>query len=447
MIDPLRIPIRILVLAAAVASLQLPAELSAAEPTLRFETSDRGLPNPHVPLVKPWRSVRIDPDFGGHWAVTGDVDGDGEVDIVTARNVLGYGIHYTSAASAQRLDGSVIWQWGNPSIGRAELGYDVALQIYDWDGDGANEVILLTEGALVELEGATGRERRRIAIPRRATDCLVFANLCGNERATDVLVKDRYRRIWAYNQAGERLWGGRWKPGGYPTAHQPIPIDIDRDGRDEVMAGYVMLNSDGTIRWTYESNVMDQTRGHLDCCRVLRRGDRPEDFRLVITCCNDDNLACLDGNGRVLWERPGHHFESIQLGRIFPDLDEPQLLVDIAHRPRGRSPLWVVDAAGHPRGKLMLDSSRHHELLDWTGDGLADILVAAQHGVFDYRGERVATFDVPSAGRTMMLGDMTGDGISDVTILTSEPMMVHVFENQKGTTRAPLGCGVNRTLY
>jgi hypothetical protein len=430
------------------ACLVLSTAFAAAEqPTLRFSTADHGPPGNKAPLIEPWRQIRIDPLYGGHWVVTGDVDGDGAVDIVTAQNFLGDGIHYTSAAAAQRLDGSVIWRWGDPTAGQQDNGYDVGLQIYDWDGDGKNEVILLAEGFLVELDGATGRERRRFPIPQRATDCLVFANLTGGPRATDVIVKDRYRGIWAYNFQGEELWGIGWKPGGYPTAHQPRPIDLDGDGKHEIMAGYVMLNPDGTIRWTYRSKVMDQSRGHLDCCRVMRHGERAEDFRLLLTCCGDDNIACVDGEGKVIWETPGHHFESIQLGNIFPDLPPPHILVDIAHRPHGESPLWVMDATGKQRGQIMLDSSRIHDLLDWNGDGYEEILVSAGHGIFDYRGVRIGTFNTGGRGSVMLLGDMTGDGISDVTILTVKPALVHIFENSNGKTTAPLGCGVNFTLY
>ena len=72
--------------------------------------------------------------------------------------------------------------------------------------DGKNEVVLCTKGFLVELDGATGREKRRISIPEDATDCLVFCNLSGGSRPCDVLVKDRYHQIWAYDQSGSLLW-------------------------------------------------------------------------------------------------------------------------------------------------------------------------------------------------------------------------------------------------
>ena len=103
-------------------------------------------------------------------------------------------------------------------------GYDVALQIYDWDGDGENEVILLTRGELVELNGKTGKEKRRFPIPERATDCLVFVNLSGQERPQEIIVKDRYRRIWAYDYSGKTALG--WSVEARGVSHRP-PASTD----------------------------------------------------------------------------------------------------------------------------------------------------------------------------------------------------------------------------
>lgn len=423
--------------------------VSAKDVLLRFDTADHGDPGERAPIVQAWKEVTLDPDHGGLWVVTGDVDGDGEVDIVSCKNVNKNDVHYTSTAVAQRLDGSVIWRWGDPSIGRKQWSHDVACQVYDWDGDGQNEVILCTQGALVVLDGRRGNELRRLPIANDATDCLVFVNLSGNKRATDVLVKNRYHQIWAYDQAGKLLWTVR-DPGGYRTAHQPRPIDLDHDGRDEIMAGYAMLNADGSKRWTLRSKAVDLRRGHLDCMRVLESGKTPRDFRLVVTCCGANNLACVGGDGHVYWERSGHHFESIQVGHPFADVTGKQILVDIDHRPRGESPLQVFDDQGRLRGQIMSDYCRHHEFFDWTGDDNDEILIAYVHGVFDARGQRIATFATGGPGNSMLLGDMTGDGVSDVTIVTDSPPTVHVFQNRHGNSAAgphQLGCGVNFTLY
>ncbi|MFH1744359.1 MAG: hypothetical protein ABIH23_35600 [bacterium] len=412
---------------------------------LLFDTSDHGDPGDKAPIIQPWRQIELDPEYSGHWVVTGDVDGDGAVDIVSARNVDQDDVHYTSAVVAQRLDGSVIWKWGDPKIGRRNLHHDVACQIYDWDGDGKNEVILCTKGFLVELDGTTGEERRRIPIAEDATDCVAFVNISGEQRATDVLVKTRYTQIWAYDRNGQLLWTVK-EPGGYRTAHQALPIDLDGDGKDEILAGYAILNPDGTVRWTFESKKVDLRRGHADCWRILREGNTPEEYRLALTCCGANNIALVDGNGKTLWEVPGHHFESVNVGKIYPEWLGSQILVDIDHVPKGESPVWVFSEDGTLLGRLMSDYCRHHKLLDWTGDGYAEIILAYARGVFDRNGKRIATFDVDSQGGSVMLGDMTGDGIEDITICT--PSAVHIFKNENGKKskkRIPLGCGVNFT--
>ena len=440
---------RLLLVVLLITPFQLRDVVRAENAVVRFSTHDHGDPGDRAPVVTAWKRVKLDPDYGGLWVVTGDVDGDGEVDIVSCENVNRNDVHYTSTAVAQRLDGSVIWRWGDPSIGRKQWSHDVACQIYDWDGDGQNEVILCTQGMLVELDGRSGKERRRLPIARDATDCLVFANLTGKDRATDVLVKNRYHQIWAYDQLGKPLWTVR-DPGGFRTAHQPRPIDLDRDGRDEIMAGYAMLNADGSLRWTFQSNAVDLRRGHLDCMRVLRSGNTPSDFRLILTCCGANNIACVGGDGHLYWEQSGHHFESVQIGRLFPDVAGKQVLVDIDHRPHGKSPLQVFDNDGRLRGQIMGDYCRHHEFLDWMGDGYDEILIAYARGVFDARGRRIATFATGQPGYSILLGDMTGDGVGDVTIVTESPPTVHIFKNSSGTRKQnanELGCGVNFTLY
>ena len=302
---------------------------------------------------------------------------------------------------------------------------------------------------------ATGREKRRIRIADDAADCLVFCNLSGGKSSSDVLVKDRYHQIWAYDQAGNLLWTVK-DPGGYRTAHQPRPIDIDGDGRDEIMAGYAMLNSDGSVRWVYESKTVDQRRGHLDCVRIFRQGEKPVDFRLVLTCCGANNVALVDGTGKVIWEVAGHHFESVDVGRLFPGVSGQQIVVDIDHQPLGNSPIWVLDEKGELLSRIVTDYSRHHCLLDWTGDGVDEILVAHNGGIYDHHGRRVGVLAVPGGGleverkgeRSILIGDITGDGVRDVMMATTEN--VYIYINKKGKKgKGPImpGTEFNFTLY
>ncbi|MHC4214376.1 MAG: rhamnogalacturonan lyase family protein [Planctomycetota bacterium] len=420
-----------------------------------YDVKDVGEPTGKTSLIQPWKVISLDAEYGGQWVLAGDVDGDGQVEIVSSENVNKGDVHYTSTAVAQKLDGSVLWEWGNPAIGRKIWHHDVACQIHDWDGNGLNEVVLCTKGYLVELDGATGRENRRIRIADEATDCLVFCNLSGGPRPSDFLVKDRYHRIWAYDQAGNLLWTVK-DPGGHRTAHQPRPLDIDGDGRDEIMAGYAMLNADGSVRWIFKSKSVDQTRGHLDCVRIFRRGKKPEDFRLVLTCCGADNVALIDGTGGIIWEVAGYHFESIDVGRIFPGVSGQQIVVDIDHQPLGNSPIWTLNEKGELLCRIVTDYSRHHCLLDWTGDGVDEILVAHNGCIYDHDGKRIGILAVPDGSqvgqrkgeRSMLIGDMTGDGVRDVMMVTTEKVYIYInSKGRKGSEPVKLGTEFNFTLY
>ncbi len=416
-----------------------------------FYVNTVGQPPSQAPLLKPWKTVPLDPAYSGQWVVMGDVDGDGQVEVVSCRNVTGRSAdntsdcHYTSTAVAQKLDGSVLWRWGDPAVGGPGLSYDVACQIYDWDGDGKSEVVLCARDALVELEGATGKERRRLPLPPEATDCLTFVNLSGGPRAQEVLVKTRYGQIWAYDHAGHLLWTVS-NPGGYRTAHQPFPVDVDGDGRDEIMAGYALLNPDGTVRWVLKSEKANLSHGHLDCCRVLRAGARPEDFRLVVTYCGANCIALVDGAGKALWEVAGDHYESVNIGKVRADVPGLQIVVDGDHAPPGKSPTFLMDETGRLLGTINTTGSRMHKLIDWNGDGLDEMVLANPPGLFDGHGKQVAR--LPRGGWPLLIGDMTGDGIPDIALANGS--QVCIYQNESGvkpTTPAPLGSGTNYTLY
>lgn len=426
-----------------------------------FDATDPGPGS--TPLIQPWRRVELDPEYGGAWLVTGDVDGDGRAEIVSARNVNVGDVHYTSAVVAQDLEGKVLWRWGDPSVGRRGFHHDVACQIHDWDNDGRNEVILCADGFLVELDGVTGIERQRLPLPPEATDCLVFADLSGRGHAGEVLVKTRYSQVWAMNRSGRILWTIE-RPGGYLTAHQPVPVDVDGDGRDEIVVGYALAGSDGELRWVLENGGRFPGHGHLDCCRVLRRGPTPEECVLALTCCGDARLMAVDGKGRVRWEIDGPHFESIDVGHIHPGQAEPQLAVDLVPHTGGQpeNEVWTLSADGELLGRLRAEYCRFHTLVDWDGDGYDELVLPHARGLFDGRGQRIGTFAMEAqpdlyggqpheegeVGNTVIRGDVTGDGVPDV-ILTA-PGVAYVFANPVSVGARPgagLGCGTNFTFY
>lgn len=407
---------------------------------MRFETLNL---TACPPLLAPWKAIRLDPAFSGQWMVAGDLDGDGQLDFVTARNAR----QAITAASAVKLDGRVLWRFGRPGTGRPDLGYDLPLQVHDLTGDGTLEVVLSTATHLVVLEGATGVEITRHPLPTglAAADCITFANFTGQGRPADLLLKTRYTKLWAYTGAATpswtRLW--EWPPGGQhlgllKTCHHPEPFDLDGDGRDEVMGSNVMLDHDGTELWHIASPNMS-ARGHLDCLRVVRppRAGRPETARLAVTYCGGNAIGLVDGTGRVLWEHTGEHFESIDVGPIPPD-GAPGLFVDLDHRALGDGRVHLYALDGECLGVYHVDYGRHHRVLDWTGDGLAEIVLAHAGVIVDARGNLLASLDLgPDADAIrarqragdiqpyVSVLDITGSGRGDVVLHARDWILVY----------------------
>lgn len=409
--------------------------------------------DPEPPIIYPWKVINMNPDFGGQWLVGGDLDGDGEIEFVAARNHD----QIVTALSAYKLDGTLMWTWGKAGAGGTILTYDIPVQIHDINGDGKNEVLLSEEGDLVILDGYSGKEIVRYPLPEglNVADCITFADISGHGRYSDIIIKTRYTKLWAYTNDWKELWN--WTPSEYYTCHHPTPVDIDRDGKDEILAGYTMLDHDGSEMWTFKSNKVDLSKGHLDCCRVAEIGAKPKDFRFVVTCCGAGLIAMLDGLGNVVWEIEGHHFESPDVASISPNHKGKQIYVDIDHHTYGDFMGWLINFNGELIGKFMMNYSRHHRLVDWNGDGLYEIVLANALAICDGTGKRVASFDLNGKaedvradkkagdpGPLVSILDATGSGAGDVILHTDD--MIFVYKNPS-KQKAFIPDSVNFTLY
>ena len=408
----------------------------------------------NVPKIQPWKRIAFDPFFGGAWVVAGDVDGDGEVELVTARNINENDVHSTCTVAAYKLNGEKLWHWGGPGAGRAELHHDVACQLHDWDGDGCLEVVVAEARELVVLNGATGYERRRLSLPNPwagLSDCLTFCDLRGVGRATDVLVKSRYNQIYALDQDWNILWSSD-RPGGHPTAHQPWVCDVDHDGRDEVLVGAVMLNGDGSERWRIQLDPQVLEKGHLDCCRRLRDAERAEDVRLAFTYCGSLLLGVMDGTGKVLWTQEGEHYESIDIAQVIPGEPDAQIVVDIDKAGTGKSPLVVFSRDGRLLSRFDTYRSRHHRPIRWRAGDVADLAVGEGGMIYSGKGEAVAELVTDKTDQLQAIAacDLTGDGYENLLLSTRYGTAAYLFRNPRLAPRAPdlpLGTGVNYTLY
>jgi len=438
------------------------------------KTITRQVAETDLPVIKPWKIIIQDKDYNGAWTVSGDLTGDGKPELVCNRSLSVAGENFTASAIAYTLDNKVLWRWGDPEGHRETLGSDIACQVYDWDNDGTNEVILSTyqdeKTWLVELEGATGKEKRRFQIPDGAADCFTFCNLSGEpfSHPRDIVVKTRYSQLWAYDYDGNQLWT-IYRPGKHSTAHQAVPFDLNLDGIHEIMTGYVMVDHEGNPMWIADRSGTSNA-GHLDCARQYYQSHKyivykiknpsPSWSKLVLTYCNGRRISMVNGVGELIWGISGRHFQSIDIGKVRPDLPGNQIVVDAASEYPEENGIWILDGDGNVLTIIPTTTGRIHRLINWFGGSADQILIAEDRTLYDGYGNKLAMLETPvpkeavgSDGELTHMaftGDMTGDGIPDIVMYTNPGSMIYVYKNENGAKPhgdVPLGCGVNYTLY
>jgi len=366
----------------------------------------------------------------------GDLTGDGRLDLLLAQ---GDDIdatrtpHEVTSLTAIDLDGDVLWQVGDVTDEGGTHGADYPVQIWDVDGDGANEVCCVMDDRFVVVDGASGAIRRTHDLPDPdAHDCIVPANLSGGEGRTEVILKDRYRRLWAMDDDFDVLWTHEGT-----TGHYPWPYDFDGDGREEVMAGYDFLDADGTNLWT-----ADIEEAHADCIWVAD-ADRDGDPEILI---GEGGLYAYAPDGEELWRNTEpREVQHVAPGNFRPDADGWQAAgLDRIDRGSGwndgQDGIFLVDAAG----ETLLEENRDpggwltivEPMSGWDAAD-RDLILAYRRGgdtnptLYDGHLNPVVTF--PADG-DVTHADLAGTGREQVLIRADQT--VHVF-GETDATLAP----------
>ncbi|PJN51006.1 hypothetical protein PAEAM_50950 [Paenibacillus sp. GM1FR] len=212
--------------------------------------------------IQPYEIARLNISQAGERCkmLLGDLNGDGRLEMLLVQADGGiddrYVPHQVCCLTAFDLEGTLLWQVGTPDPDAGGPGSDYPAQVADWDGDGNNEVLCVMDKQFLVLDGRTGEIKETRDLPGdEAHDCIILTNLTGNQQKMDIILKDRYKTLWALDHDFNLLWKHEGNPGHFPWVY-----DIDGDGKDEVMAGYDMLDHDGTLLWSCH-NLDD----HADC--------------------------------------------------------------------------------------------------------------------------------------------------------------------------------------
>jgi len=348
------------------------------------------------------------------------------LDILVAQNVKllpgndNYGT--IRCLTALDLDGNILWQFGEPSDDpdAAILTADLPVQIYDIDGDGRDEVLCVKNFKLYILDGATSEVKNCRPLPtkpraedqfgRLVGDAITIANFRGTPRPADILVKNRYKQLWAFDDRLEPLW--THDVGESSTGHFPQPYDFDGDGRDELLCGYRLLGPDGEVIWSLPWG------DHTDEIAIGPFDPERPGVQIALVC-GEAGFNIVAPDGQVLHREFLGHAQRLSAARFRADLPGLQFYVVTYWGWAGI--VSFHDCTG--RKLFELEPTALGSILNpvnWTGrpEELALLSGSVRHGgMLDGWGRRVVLF--PDDGHPEMCAealDLTGDPRDEIVL-------------------------------
>jgi hypothetical protein len=386
------------------------------------------------PQPRLWRKFET-PRFGaGRNVRMGDLDNDGELDLLIAQNiprVRGDAFDHISCLTAVNLHGKVLWQSGRPDPRNGLLTNDTPFQIHDIDGDGQNEVVLVRDFRLQILEGKTGKVRHSTWMPPvpsnqkerpyelNSGDCIAFVNVSGGNGRRDILFKDRYRNFWVYSSRLEPLWQGEGQ-----TGHFPYPVDINGDGRDEILIGFAMWDHAGRQIWSRDAEIRD----HADGAAMANLSADPSAAPRYYTTASDEGFILFDGSGKTLKHVRIGHAQNPAIGKFRPDIPGLQCMTVNFWRNPGIVTLFDFE------GNIVAQDEPIHTgspmlPVNWRGDGTEFVLLSGnsrEGGMIDGHLRRVVMF--PEDGHPDLaanVADVTGDARDEILLWDTERVCIY----------------------
>ncbi len=400
------------------------ARVAAARAKIEAESEKLQAANPKAVL---WKKFRTDGFGVGRNFRFGDLDGDGQKDIL-----IGQVRHFgpkdanseVSCLTAVNLDGKILWQVGEPDQWKDNLSNDVAFQIHDLDGDGANEVIYCTGMEIIVADGKTGKTKYkaptpvtppntlppRNKFPRILGDALYFCDFRGQGRAGDIVLKDRYQNVWAFTDQLKPLWFAQCNTGHYPFAY-----DVDGDGKDELFIGYSCYDHNGKQLWTLE----DELKDHADGVSVVKFSPDPKAEPRVMIAGSDEGVIFADLRGKILEHHRIGHAQNPVVADFRPDMPGLESLsIDY----------WGNQGIVHyydANGRIFHDfePAQHGSMclpVNWTGQPPEYWILSPNvedGGMYDGWGRKV--FKFPADGHPDMcvaVLDLTGDCRDEIVV-------------------------------
>ena len=306
------------------------------------------------PAMRLWRTLNLR-DFGSTRAYRcADIDGDGEKELIFIQSLpllCSGDEQMISCMTAVDLDGKVIWQIGRPARNAHMATCDLPVQVYDVDGDGRAELVYCKDFRIVVADAATGKTKydaptpksiphdsykiyQNITLERIIGDSVRICNFTGAARPSDIMLKDRYNNIWAYNSKLELLWHSYVNCG-----HFPYAFDFNGDGRDELVAGHTLLSADGEPIWE-----LPNMKCHVDEI-VIGKFDPGNKKYQIAMASGEDGFLLVDQDGNMINRDMPGHAQRVSVADYRPDM--PGLEICVVTFWRNTGIITMYDCKGN----------------------------------------------------------------------------------------------------
>ena len=390
-----------------------------------------------------WKKIETEGFGVGRNVRFGDLNNDGQMDVL-----IGQVIHHgpkdrnseLHCLTAKTFNGERLWQMGKPDPWKDHLTNDVAFQIYDLDNDGKTEVVYCKDFQIIVADGLTGQTKYSVPTPKSPAvkqgdhnmferilgDCLFFCDLVGDGYASEILLKDRYRNIWVYNEKLELLWQAECQTGHYPFAY-----DVDDDGKDEIAIGYSMFDDDGKLLWTLDDKIKD----HADGVAIARF--KKDGGPILLNAASDEGMFFTDMAGNILRHYFIGHVQNPAIANLRDDLPGLEAVSINFWGNQGIIHLYNSDLKIYHDFEPMQYGSMCLPI-NWTGKSEEFFVLNAnvdEGGMYDGWGRRAVVF--PDDGHPDMCNavlDITGDCRDEVVVWNPHEMWVYTQDDNPKTS-------------
>ncbi|MBC7913204.1 MAG: hypothetical protein H7Y07_03685 [Pyrinomonadaceae bacterium] len=316
----------------------------------------------------------------------GDINGDKKTDFVV--------FSYDWTTTMFDNSGKELWSWKSPVENtRLRSEFEAPGLLWDFNRDGNAELVhwrfIDNTEWLVIADGRTGKELRKTKWPTKELPHvynnfrLAIAKLTKDEPNELVVFTDYggVMNINAFKADLTPLWQHTEKRLKDNLGHYIYPIDLDKDGIDEVLLGSLLLDSKGKEIWN-RFDLLEDNHDHADSYKF---GDIDKDGNLDIVISNSETgvYAIKAMTKEIIWQSVAEHSQQIQIGDFLKDIPGPHVVVGgrtygaNSTEPGLSSQLFWFDNKGNlismwPNG-YPLNGNPDFVLGNWKGKGKQEV--------------------------------------------------------------------------